>query len=79
VKLEKVWAMFLIQCENSAVQVKKCASDFVKLKIHDISLFIYIKGYLAWDMRGEVRLQVVSNWCLYNTDSAFTARDALNL
>lgn len=60
-KLEKVWAMFLIQCENSAVQVKKCASDFAKLEIHDISLVIYIK---AWDISGEVRLQVVSNWCL---------------
>jgi hypothetical protein len=63
-KLEKVWAMFLIQCEVSTAQAKKCASDFVKLELHDISLFTYIKACLAWDLRGDIRLQVVSNWSL---------------
>ena len=53
-KLEKIWAMFLIQGEDSTAQVKKCASDFVKLELHDISLFTYsyIKRCLAWDLSG---------------------------
>jgi hypothetical protein len=47
VKLEKAWAVYLIQGEDSTAQVNKCASDFVKLELHDISSFTYIKGYLA--------------------------------
>ena len=48
--------MFLIQGEDSTAQVKKCASDFAKLELHDIFLFTYIKRCLAWDLTGYVRL-----------------------
>jgi hypothetical protein len=51
VKLEKVWAVFLIRGEDPTAQVKKCASDFVKLEHHDIPLFTYPKGCLARNMR----------------------------
>jgi hypothetical protein len=32
---------------DSTAKANKCASDFVKLELHDISTFTYIKGHLA--------------------------------
>ena len=43
--------MFSIQGEDSTAQVNNCASDFVKLELNYISLFKYIKGWLAWGLK----------------------------